>query len=91
MSIYKRGNVYWYDFEYKGRRYRESTRVSNKAAALQIEAARRSDLSLGRIRLDAPSFKDFMNEEFLPWSEVQNKPNTDKRYKVSSKPGIPGS
>ena len=84
--IYKRGNVYWYDFQFKGQRYRESTRVSNKAAVCQIEAARRSDLALGRVRLDAPSFSDFLNEEFLPWSRVQNQAITFKRYKVSSKP-----
>ena len=88
MSLFKRGDVYWYEFRYKGRRYRESTKVANRAAALQIEAAKRNDLVLGRGFVHAPGFEAFMREEFVPWSEVQNRPNTHQRYKVSSKPLI---
>jgi len=38
--IYKRGRTYWYEFELRGRRYRESTKQGNPRVARQMEAAR---------------------------------------------------
>ena len=39
MSIFKRGDVYWYEFVYGGRRYRKSANVKSQRAAREIEAA----------------------------------------------------
>ena len=41
MSAYKRGGVYWYDFWFRGIRYRESTGLTNKNAATDAESIRR--------------------------------------------------
>ena len=38
MSIYKRGNVYWYKFMWNGEMVRESTRQPNQNTARQMEA-----------------------------------------------------
>ena len=40
MSIYKRGDVYWYKFMWQGRMVRESTKQGNDKVARQMEAAR---------------------------------------------------
>ena len=40
MAIYKRGNVYWFKFVWRGERIRESTKQGNRRLAEQIEAAR---------------------------------------------------
>lgn len=94
MSVYRRGRVYWYDFWFKGQRYRESTGLSNKTAALRAEAIRKAGLAEGRAgivrRGPCPIFEDFVNKEFLPWSAGQHqaKPRTHKRYRVASKPLI---
>ena len=42
--IYRRGNVWWFCFEFAGRRLRESTKTANKALARQIERKRHQQL-----------------------------------------------
>jgi integrase len=89
MSVYKRGGVYWYDFWFRGQRIRESTGLSNKTAAGQAEAIRKAELAEGRAgivrRNPSPKFEDFVNNDFLPWSEMQHQshPRTHLRYRVS--------
>ena len=39
MSIFKRGNMYWYKFMWNGEMIRESTRQGNDRKARQVEAA----------------------------------------------------
>ena len=87
MSVYKRGGVYYYDFSYRGRRYKKSTGLTNKTAALDMQAQRRAELAQGRTPLrKCPSFSCFVEEAFLPWSEVQHQNNrTHERYVVSCK------
>jgi integrase len=94
MSVYKRGGVYWYDFWFRGIRYRESTGLSNKTAAGRAEAIRKAELAEGRAgivhRGPSPKFEDFVKNEFMPWSEKQHEahPRTHRYYGVSSKPLI---
>src|SRR3974390_3497609 len=54
MSIYKRGNVFWYDFLFDGQRYQKSTKQGNQRVAQQIEAARRTQLAKGEVGIEAP-------------------------------------
>jgi len=92
MSVYKRGGIYWYEFWFQGQRHRESTKLSNKTAALRAEAIRKAELAEGRAgivrRGRCPAFEDFVTSEFLPWSKKQHEshPRTHQYYRVSSKP-----
>ena len=45
MSIFKRGNVYWYHFLHDGRHVQRSTKQGNPRIARQIEAAYKLALS----------------------------------------------
>ena len=89
MSIFKRGNVYWYHFLFNGQHIQESTKQGNPRVARQIEAAFRTALAKGEVgiteRKKAPGFKAAMRS-FLAWSEQQHKrhPATSRRYRVSS-------
>lgn len=47
MGIYKRGSVYWYEFEFGGQRIRESANTGNREIAGRIERERRRKLELG--------------------------------------------
>jgi integrase len=91
MSVYKRGGIYWYDFWFQKTRYRESVGLGNKTVALRIEAIRKAELAQGRGGITrhgpSPTFEDFVNKEFLPWSKKQHgtHPRTHERYKVSSR------
>lgn len=92
MSVFKRGGVYWYEFWFQGLRYRASTGLNNKTAALRVEAIRKAELAEGRAgfvrREPSPSFEKFVTDEFLPWSAKEHaaKPRTHRRYEVSLKP-----
>ena len=94
MSVYRRGQVYWYEFTFRGQRIRESTGLNNKAAALRAEAIRRTQLAEGRAgivrRKPCPLFEDFVTAEFLPFSEREHEahPRTHLRYRVSARPLI---
>jgi integrase len=60
MSIYKRGAVYWYEFEVDGTRHRKSTKQRNELDARQVEEAamrraRRAAAGL-EVATESPSF-----------------------------------
>jgi hypothetical protein len=93
--IFKRGKYYWFEFEFQGRRYRETTNVlvgrgvpgdvSPKEKAKQVETAKRQRLALSaagiKQRDPAPSFEDF-TVRFLKWIDVEKaaKPRTAHFY-----------
>jgi integrase len=89
MALFKRGDVYWYEFVYSGRRYRKSTNIKNQRVAGDIERAFRTALAKGEVgiteRKAIPGFRTSMSE-FLKWSEEEHAahPRTHLRYKVSS-------
>lgn len=92
MSVYKRGNVYWYEFWFRGQRVRESSGLTSKVAAQHAEAIRKAGLAEGRIGIAGPmpvvNFGDFVRNEFLPWAEKQYQlhSRTYERYRESTKP-----
>ena len=89
MALYKRAGVYWYEFVYKGRRYRKSTRVKSQRTAGDIERAFRTALAKGDVgiteRKAVPGFRSAMTE-FLRWSKEEHRAHqaTHRRYEVSS-------
>ena len=63
MALYKRGNTYWYQFQFNGERIQQSAQTGNKDAARQIEAAHRVRLAKGEAgiieRPPAPTLAEF--------------------------------
>ena len=63
MTIFKRGNVYWYKFMWNGEMIRESTKQGNDKKARNIESAHRTALANGlvgiREKKPAPSLDGF--------------------------------
>ncbi len=83
--VFKRGNRWWYEFTYKGRRIRGSAQTTNKTRALRVEAERR--LRCGESLIARPQrFGHFLSQTYLVWSASQNKQQTHRRYAVSAKP-----
>jgi integrase len=52
MSLYKRGNVWWYNFIFEGRKVQASTKVENRKDAADIEKAAWVQLAKGLVGLD---------------------------------------
>jgi len=73
MSIYKRGQVYWYKFMWQGRLVRESTKQGNDKVARQMESAHRTSLAKGEVGIRekkiVPTLAEFVRSRFLPWAE----------------------
>ena len=42
MAVYRRGKIWWFVFEFQGRRVQESSGFTNKTAALRAEARRKT-------------------------------------------------
>ena len=44
MSVYRRGDVWWYKFRFAGQVFRESSKSASKTVAKDAERARRREL-----------------------------------------------
>lgn len=86
MSVYKRGNVWWYKFTWNGKPLRESTKQSNKRIAEQIEAAHKTSLAKGEVGLrdakESPTLREFAEGRFMDHirSHFAEKPKTVSYY-----------
>jgi len=89
VSIYKRGDIYWYKFMWNGKLVRQSTKQGNDKVARQMEAAHRTSLAKGEVGIRekrVPTVKDFLKEDFLPFAETKHasKPLTLRYYRQGS-------
>src|SRR5439155_8072450 len=71
MSIYKRGGIYWYKFQWQRKLVRESTKQGNDKVARQMEAAHKTSLAKGEVGIrekkPAPTLSEFCEKRFEPW------------------------
>jgi hypothetical protein len=78
MSIFKRGNVYWYHFLFNGQHVQASTKQGNPRTARQIEAARRTALAKGEVGIIAPKTSPLflgLAKRFLAHVEARHENN----------------
>ena len=86
MSIYKRGQVYWYKFKFNGEAIRESTRQKNQNTARDMEAMHRARLAKGEVGIRekkrVPTLSEFTEKSFIPYVNVKHaaKPGTVEYY-----------
>ena len=84
--VYRRGRVYWFEFWHDGRRVRESTGLTNKTAATQAEAIRRSALAQGRAgivrKARPPKIEEYV-KIFLDWSARHHRPKTVSLHELN--------
>jgi integrase len=80
MSIFKRGDVYWYKFMWNGEVIRQSTRQKNQNIARQMEAAHRAGLAKGeagiRRKEPVPTLADFIKSRIRPRLEASTSAKT---------------
>lgn len=75
MGLFKRGEVWWYEFSFQGQRIRESAHTNSKTAAGHIERERRRslELSAGGVRQQKPLLFSVAAKAWLAegahWSE----------------------
>lgn len=75
MSIFKRGNVYWYHFIFNGQHIQKSTKQGNPRVARNMESAHRTALAKGEVgfreKKPVPTLKEFIENRFEPWAKAQ--------------------
>src|SRR4051812_43273196 len=73
--IYKRGNIYWYKFQWCGKLIRESTKQGNDKIARQMDAAHRTSLAKGEVGLrdkkPIPTLANFCSNRVEPWAKLR--------------------
>lgn len=73
MSIYKRGETYWFSFIFNGARVQRSTKQGNRKIAIDMQSTCRSNLAKGELGIrekkPIPSLKDFCAERVGPWAK----------------------
>jgi integrase len=85
VAVYKRGNTWWYEFQFNGQRIRCSSKTTNKRAAGDIERAHRTALAKGEAgifeRGPVPTLKVFA-QTFIDAIKVRcaSKPRTVEFY-----------
>ena len=90
MAVFKRGNVWWYKFVFRGQEIRQTTRQSNKRAAEQIEAVHKTRLAKGEVGIQergpVPALKVFA-PRFMEAVETRSaaKPRTVAFYREKLK------
>lgn len=57
MPVYKRGDVWWFDFTIKGERHRGSTYQTSKTAAREVEKRQRELATLGGASREIPTLE----------------------------------
>jgi len=64
LAVYKCGKYFYYDFEFGGRRYHKSTRMTNQRAAEKLESVLKAELIQGRNGLkpykQPPMFEEYV-------------------------------
>jgi integrase len=91
MSIYKRGDVYWYKFMWNGQLIRESTKQGNDKTARKMEAAHRTRLAEGLVGIrekKRTTLGDFIKNRFEPWAKGKFEDNATKTWKGWYEPSI---
>jgi integrase len=91
MSIYKRGDVYWYKFMWNGQSIRESTKQGNDKTARKMEAAHRTRLAEGLVGIrekKRTTLGEFIKNRFEPWAKGRFEGNATKTWKGWYEPSI---
>ena len=84
MGVFRRGKIYWYEFEFRGQRVRESSHTSNQEIARSIERNRRRAMeeSAGGVKRAKPILfrkaADAYFAESAHWSDAYREINTLK-------------
>lgn len=83
MGVFKRGDVWWIDYRFQGRRLRESTGTSSRKRAEQLLAKRQAEVFEGRFafapQASVPNFQDFASAYIEDFSTHNKKRSSLRR------------
>jgi hypothetical protein len=71
MSVYKRGDTWWFKFKFAGQTIRESAKTSSKTVAKSAERTRRRELEEGFNGISKPQRAQLFNVAAESWLEAK--------------------
>src|SRR5581483_10602953 len=71
MSVYKRGDVWWYKFKFAGQAIRESAKTNSKTVAKKAMDARRRELEEGYNGISKPQRAQLFSGAAEQWLEAK--------------------
>ena len=86
MGVFKRGNVWWIRYSYKGKIIRETSASENKTVAKQLLSVRKAEIAQGKLKIKSKDSQIMFGEyslAFLRWAKIHRKPKSALRYQVS--------
>ena len=94
MSLYLQGEIWWYEFYVNGKRFRSSTRTTDKAVAKQVETEHSRSLQQSGVRVSATlneiKIKEAEQKRAKIWDGVQTRtdPPAAKDRKSQGRYGV---
>lgn len=85
MSLYKRGDVWWYKFRFAGQMIRESTKSDSKTVAKDAERARRRELEESWNQIKRRKLPPLFSLAAADWLKTRTgiAPATERSYKLA--------
>ena len=69
MGVHKNGKNYYYNFQYKGKRFQASTRTSNHDQAFQIYLEKKNEITRHKLRYIDKTFKELVDRYYNSYSK----------------------
>ena len=85
MSVYKRGQVFWFKFRYCGQMVRESAKTGSKTVAREAERVRRRELEESWNQIKRRKLPPLFSVAATDWLKTRTgiAPSTERSYKLS--------
>jgi integrase len=85
VALYKRGDTWWYKFQFKGMSIRESARTGNKSVAAARERERHSKLEDGSAGRKRPGQPPLFSVAVKKWLEIKRPHWSANSYRIECK------
>ena len=85
MSVYRRGDVWWYKFRFAGQMIRESSKSESKTVAKDAERARRRELEESWNQIKRRKLPPLFSLAAADWLKTRTSiaPSTERSYKLA--------
>jgi integrase len=82
VSVYKRGDVWWYKFHFAGQSIRESSRSASKTVAKDAERSRRRELEESYNQIKRRTLPPTFERAGLDWLEAEKPHLAERTYEI---------
>ena len=85
MSVYRRGDVWWYKFRFAGQMIRESSKSDSKTVAKDAECARRRELEESWNQIKRRKLPPLFSVASTDWLKTRTgiAPSTERSYRLA--------